>query len=528
MDTATTFDDNQPLVFDTTEFKKLCRSSLDYLAGTTLPDVCTDPFAPLHNNIWELLTGACESEVMEYLRFAIGLPRGHAKTQIIKLLVMWIIFYTDRRFILVVSNTAGAAQNIINDVCDMMSEPSIVNVYGDWRHDVEKNNAELTMFNFNGRKVILKPMGIGSSVRGTNINNRRPEVIICDDAQDKEEAMSPEIARKQLQWFLGTLLKARSPRRCTVIYIGNMYPDIEIGEKGSGVYGCILRNLQLSSEWRSWITGAIQEDGTALWPAVHSLESLLSDLAQDSDMGEADIWHAEVQNNPNPNINKFLDFDKIPEYPYDDSDPVIGKFIMIDPSLGKKTSDNQIVMLFYVYDDKGPVARDFRIMQNDAPEVVRKTIEWALEERVPLICSENYAYQATLLQWFVFVMKHIQVPEHEITFIGVNRGARKGGNTKNTAIVSSFRQVMKGSLILHPDVMRAYKPEAQLFNPTTDKNVDDILDTSEYGLHIYRDYTSEYLLDTPLLVGESYGINDATKHNDDFDPTTYDYSGGLN
>tara|TARA_B100000929_G_C15507661_1_gene419286 strand:- start:258 stop:1826 length:1569 start_codon:yes stop_codon:yes gene_type:complete len=513
--------------FEKDSYAELLKTNLDFFGGTALPDVCTEHFAPLHQNIWELLTQACSSDVDEFLRFAIGLPRGHAKTQLLKLLVVWIIAYTDRQFILVVCNTATNAQNFIEDVCGILSEQNIVETYGDWQADVDKDNDKVTQFFFNGRKVILKPMGIGSSLRGANINNRRPEIIIGDDAQDRDSAMSPEIARKQLQWFLGTLLKARSYKRCTVIYVGNMYPDVEIGERGSGVYGCILRNLQLSNVWRSWITGAIQDDGTVLWPQVQPLDMLLDDLEQDSSMGEEDIWWAEVQNDPSPNINKLIDFDKIPEYPYTDNDVVVGKFIMIDPSMGKDTSDNQIAMLFYVYDNLGPVARKFKTLQNDPPTVVKEVIQWALEERVPLVCAENYAYQASLLSWFVFVMDNIQVQHHDIKFVGVNRGSRSGGNTKNTAITASFKSIMRGSLILHNDVLVPYKAEAKLFDPLKQKNMDDILDTTEYGERIYRDYQSEYLLDSMLLDDKSNGITDATKVDDDFDPATHDFSGGT-
>lgn len=505
------------------EAKAALKLSLDLFGGVCLPEVCTAPFAPLHQNIWELLTTSIMENENQFMRFAIGLPRGHAKTQILKMLLVYSIVYSDARFFLVVCNTATAARNFLDDVLDILSSDNIVSVFGDWRFNIDCDNDQMTKFSFNGRKVILKPMGIGSSVRGTNIDNRRPDVIICDDAQDRESAMSPEIARKQLQWFLGTLLKARSPRKCVCIYIGNMYPDVQLNNNTTEkpVYGCILRNLQLSKEWRSWITGAIQADGSALWEEVHPIDSLLSDLQQDSDMGEAEIWYAEVQNDPQAQTNLFFDANKLPEFPYHEHDLVVGKYIMIDPSVGKKKSDRQVVVLFYVYDDLGPIAQDFRVIQSDAPTLVREVLEWAMEERVPLVCAENYAYQATLLQWFVFVCNTLQL--EGINFVGINRGTSNA--SKNSAIISSFKSITNGSIKLHPkNVLPAYSTEARFFNPVKTDNVDDLLDTVAYGLNIYRDYPSEY-----LIIHDVTG-NDRASHDYkqiDFDPSTYDYSGGI-
>lgn len=496
-------DEGEYQVFDSTNVKHAMFTSLDYFASISLPEVCTKPFSPLHHSIWQDMTQAVLQDDWDGVaRFALGIPRGHAKTQLIKLLILFIILYTDLKFILVVCNTHTLADNLINDVCDMLSSSNIVTLYGDWREQIEKDNDKNTIFKFapvdgKARDVILKPQGAGQAVRGANIKNTRPEIIICDDMQSREEALSPEVAKKLLEWFLGTLYKSRSPARCAIFYIGNMYPDVEIGGRDSGIYGCILRNLQRNTEWRSWIGAAILADGTALWEAVFPLKELLSDLRQDTQLGHPEIFHSELMNDPKASGSKFLDITKIPDYPYVDGvDMVAGKFLMIDPSLGKKKSDDQIVGSFNVIDDRGPIFREVRNIQKSAPELVKEVLTWAMMDGIPLICAEAVSYQATLIQWFCHYVEILEI--EGITIIGVT----PKGQSKVSRILASFKSYQAGTIILHPSVKAIVTSQALIYNPTSAKNIDDILDVGAYGEHIFVTHASEYLLPLEWIKGE--------------------------
>jgi len=496
------------LLFNKEDTKASMFQDLDYFAAVALPEVCTKPFSPLHYSIWEDMTKAVlQDEWDDVSRYALGIPRGHGKTQLIKLLILFIVLYTDLRFILVVCNTATLAQNLINDVCDMLSSDNIVALFGDWRSEIESDNDRNKIFRFRDRWVILKPQGVGGAVRGANQKNTRPEIIICDDMQARDEALSPEVAMKQLQWFLGTLYKARSPARSAIFYIGNMYPDVEIGGRNSNVFGCILRNLQLSSEWRSWIGAAILADGTALWEDVISLKSLLSDLRQDSQMGMVEIFYSELMNDPKASGSKFLDESNIAEYKYMEGiDLVAGKFLIIDPSLGKKKSDDQIVGMFYVYDSTGPVYREIRNIQKSAPELVQEVIKWTLMEGIPLICVESIAYQATLIQWFDHFFTLLEVDAVEVVAVTPE------GLSKASRILASFKSYVSGGIILHPDVRPIVLSQALVYNPASATNVDDILDVGAYAEHVFVTYSEYYLLPLDGIVAEA-----ATTHKVDVD-----------
>lgn len=497
------------------------RQNLDAMAATAAPDVYLAAMSPIHHSIWSLITEVIDRKE-RYTKHAIGIPRGHAKTHMLKLLILRCILFTDLRFILVVGNTLKLARNIIDDVMSMLGSDNIRAIYGDYRLGIEKDNAEIKEFNFQGRDITLVPVGAGSSVRGANVNNRRPQLIICDDMQSREQAQSPEQSKELQAWFTGTLLKARDYSRCHVIYVGNMYPDLEITPPGHPhpIYTCILRNLQNDHGWISWVTGAFLADGSCIWPAVHPIEALLEDLESDRRMGQAHIWYAEVQNDPRATAGMFFDANLATPFTTPMEFPPVGKYLMIDPSLGKKTSDNQVVGLFHLYDEQGPVWQEVRVLPLKAPQLVMEVISWVLAERIPAIFCEAYAYQESLLHWFEFWLEQMGVPEDAVKLIPISRAGGNNSKSKNAWISESFGAVYNGVLRMRPEVFAAYLGEAVVFNPLLTTNSDGILDVGEYGVRIFHEHKDQTYGN--FYLAESYGGYSSGEHTE-FDVRTYDF-----
>ena len=215
------------------EAAELCRRDLNFLGMLANPEEFVFAFPPFYITLFTLLT-AFKSKVE---RFAIGIPRGFAKTTFIKLLCLWYIIFSKRQFILVVGASEDLAVNTLSDVCDLLDGLSIRKLFGNWRALCEVDTQALKVFNFRGRDIILRAIGAGTAVRGINRKNKRPDVIIMDDVQKRETAENKELSDQLLKWILGTLMKARSNSGCTYIYVGNMYPQ-----------NCILDRLRTNTQ----------------------------------------------------------------------------------------------------------------------------------------------------------------------------------------------------------------------------------------------------------------------------------------
>lgn len=502
--------DQSQVVLDSQGLIDEMRSNLNVFASVVLPDEFTEKFSDSHVIMWQLLTESASKGYIDeavFDKFALGLPRGHAKTTMLKLLCAWIVLFTARRYLLIVCSTATKAESFVADVISLLASPNIIELFGAYDRNMEKNNEKIKKFTYRGRRLIIKPTGKSGSIRGMQEDFQRPDVIICDDIQEQDEAENEEISQKILTWFLGTLLKARHPRVCTIVYLGNMYRDLEIGKSGSGIYTCLLRNLELNTEWTSMIVGAILSDGTALWEEVQSKKALLSDLRQDTQLGQEDIFFAEVLNDPTAKNSMYWKPSQVPDLPYSPYDQVIGKYLVIDPSLGKKKSDDQVVGLFYVYDETGPVLHEARVIQKSAPDLVQEVLKWALAERVPLITAEGVAYQSTLVQWFIFFCEQLGVEGiaiHPVTPRGFSKVAR---------ILAYLKSLMRGYSKCTPEAFGLISSQAAFYRPSASNNVDDILDVGAYGEQVYLEFADQWLVDVEAsyeVIGSNVDTSEDT------------------
>ncbi|MGL5078374.1 MAG: hypothetical protein ACRDBG_21455, partial [Waterburya sp.] len=302
--------------FSKSEVEELCKKSLDFLAGISMPTVIKYLFPAIFHAIWSFLVEHIH-KVRDFSKLAIGFPRGFGKTMFIKLFIGYALFFTKKKFILIIAGTHPKAVNIIADIISVLNEPNIKRIFGDWKLNITADRQEFKEFVFRGRKIILAGAGALSDIRGITRNNARPDLIIFDDIQTREEADSSEVSKKLENWMFGTAMKAKSPEGCLFVFIANMYPT-----KFS-----LLKKLKRNSTWTKFIVGGILADGTSLWEELQPISQLLEEFKGDMENGTPEIFYAEVLNDEDATVNHLIDLDKIPSCPYSAEDIPLGSFI---------------------------------------------------------------------------------------------------------------------------------------------------------------------------------------------------------
>ncbi len=422
--------------------------------------------------LWQWITANLAIE-KGMQRLAIGLPRGFGKTIFLKLIVVYTVLFTNRKFILVVCNTEQLAENFIADVIDVLDSANVRSLFGNWRLSVEKETLHLKKFHFRGRPVILAAIGAGSSPRGLNIKFVRPDFIIMDDMQSKEQAESAVESIRSFSWMLGTLLKTNDPERCLYVFVGNMYP----------YPGSILKKLKHASSWLSFITAAILEDGQSIWPELKPVEVLLAELENDTQLGHPEIFYAEVQNDENAGSKHGLDITLIqaaPDYLLDDQAP--GGFLVIDPSAGKKKSDDLAIGAFLIhehFDGMKPMFRDLRADKYDPKESIKQAFQLCLQYQIRVIFVEGVAYQSTLAYWMDYWAKELGLEGLEIKEVYPKSGS-KNSRIYNTLKTMAKEDQQHTEILVHKDVRSRFVDQAQSWNPLKTDNKDDILDLPTY------------------------------------------------
>lgn len=443
---------------------------INFFGSMMLPDVVVEAFPDFYVAIFHMLLHRKPGDLGKILRFALGLPRGHAKTTFIKILIAWMIVYDKISFAIIVCANESLAENLMADVSSMLSTDNAEKVYGQWQSNLLVDNKELKQANYHLRPMILVAKGAGSSLRGINIAHRRPDLIFCDDAQTRENDESEVERLKFRKWLTATLFKIIAPRGDRlIVYVGNMYSD-----------QCLLYQLKENSKWISFVTGAILENGEPLWPALHSLESLMESYFHDLELGEEETWFAEVMNDPVSRATSLLD-GELPRDPLTDYPMPEGVFITIDPAGFRTASDDNVICVHYVIDGK-PRVVDHSAGVKDPEQLIKDALTKALIHGATLIGVEDTAYQQTLLFWFKkYLEKHPLPGIHIVPLKPKNR-------TKEERIRLFLREVYSGNYFVAGNVLAPFIWLAMKYKIGHKKNKDDLLDCCSYGLDVRNEY----------------------------------------
>ena len=438
-------------------------------------------FPPALVAVWSVLTQALAT-LQDYVgeaKIALGIPRGFAKTTMMKLFCAYALIHSRHTFILVIGNVGANAEKSIKDVADLLDQPQVRAIYGDWDKDIDVDRQDEKIFRFADKNCVLKAKGQRSSVRGVNIGNRRPDIILMDDAQDEENAKSVVESEALLDWILNTLLPAKSTEGGLDIFVGNTYDQA----------GAILPKLVRDPEWVSMVLGCILKDGTSLWERMHPVAKLLSAYRSAVRFGNEGGWLAQYMNIMDVGRNAKFDARQLSIHwnsfsqrhhlqdGIDDAE-IEGKFIVVDPATSKLKADEHSLMVAYIISGE-PVCRRVVHRQMTPKEAIATSLALMMEENCYVIFVENVAYQDTLLFWFNEHLDSLRLPANiralfKILPIEPERRA------KNGRILNAFRQLNVGEIICHPDTHTSIIAEGRSYDRLKSDNEDNVLDTVHY------------------------------------------------
>lgn len=470
------------------QVKELAEKELNFLAGLLMPTVFKYFFPPILLGAWALLTREVV-KVRTFSQIALGIPRGHAKTTLMKIYVVWCILFTNKKFILVIARTATMATNIIADIADMLDEANVVAAFGNWREKLETDRTDLKKFYYRERPVILAGIGAGGSVRGLNIKNARPDVIIFEDIQDAKDAQNKEISVALIAWMFGTAMKAKSPDGCLFLFIGNMFPSEH----------SILRKLKDNPTWIKFISGAILEDGSALWEELRPKAELILELENDMAAGVPEIFFSEVMNDTESSINANIDTSLIRGWRWNEADIPSGKMIIIDPAPGKLEGDPVTIAYFEVYDGL-PALRTLYEGAYSPGATIQKALSMALRYGCKVIAVESNAYQSTLLYWFNDVASRLHITG--IFFVPIHSTMV----AKNSRILATVRGMQAGEQALHPEVRSRVLKQMLDWKPLKRNNDDGILDCLGFAPRVVAEFGGLMLSEEEIVIHQGSGV----------------------
>lgn len=469
----------QEISISASEIAEVCTYDLNFFAGLAMPLVFQYFFPKTFLEIWSWLLVHIQ-KTRDFSQLALGLPRGFGKTMLMKLFLLYCILFTSRKFLLILCENQTKANNILSDVADMLNEPNIVAVFGDWKLGIETDRQDLKKFGFRGRNIILMA-GTVEVIRGITLKNERPDVMLFDDIQSRVMAESITQSETLEREMTGTAMKAKSPHGCLFLFVGNMYPT-----KHS-----ILRKLKNNPNWLKFIAGGILADGTSLWEELQPIDQLMKEFENDLMMGHPEIFYAEVMNDENATTNNFIDISKIPDTPYEGEIPT-GNFIIIDPATDKPGSDAVSVGYAETFDGGIPVLKEVTEDSLSPLDTIITAITYCLKYNCRLVCVEANAYQYSLKFWFDYVCAQREIVGIEC--VPIYSGIR----SKNSRIIQMFKSLLARELYIGQNAKAAAFLQITQFNPLKKDNTDGVLDLLTYMPRVVAEF-GEYVMNMNVI-----------------------------
>lgn len=235
----------------------------------------------------------------ETKRLIINVPPRYSKTELAVINFMAWCFgkVPDSEFIHV-SYSATLAANNAFQTRNLVQEEAYKRVFPDFalRDDSKAKDDWRT-----AKGGVCYSQGTGGTITGFGAGKFRDSfggAIIIDDPHKASEARSDTVRKGVIEWFQNTLeSRTNSPDTPIIVIMQRLHEEDLAGWLLDGGNGEVWEHLELS---------AIQPDGSALWPAKHSIEVL-----ERMELAAPYVFSGQYRQRPSPPAGGFFKPDNI-------------------------------------------------------------------------------------------------------------------------------------------------------------------------------------------------------------------------
>lgn len=460
-----------------------CVSFLAFYLG----DELTLEVPELHIEVWDELLRAIEQinqrQVNRVIKKLFAIPRGFAKSTIAKLGVILLLKYTYFRFVLYVSKTGANAKNAVRDILNWLQSQQETNLFG--RTIIEKSSeteqlwiAQIAVRDPDSgqarmKRVIFKALGADQQVRGLNIFNMRPQIVVADDIEDNDNT-TVELQPKLDTWFLGALFKALATE-AYFLFIGNMIRKTTL-----------LARLSKNPDWNPTVYGSIvlrNGEIQSLWEEKFPLANLLKEYADYRKLGQGHVWEAEMMNLTQEAIlAKDLAGCVRPQLPLPEE--LTSGCLILDPAYGKDSEHDKSAITVHAQ-VRGigiPVVLDSWLGKEEADQLLDELLRFSYYWGISTWFIESVAGQKLFIPLFELLLKERGIPPGVFTILPI----ASGGVAKPTRI-TSFRGIVQAGSYAIVDSQQELVDKLAAYDPGTIKH-EDLEDSASYGTTVWQNY----------------------------------------
>jgi len=292
---------------------------------------------------------------------AIAAPRNHAKsTSITHSYTLANLAMRQRDFVMIVSDTEQQASYFLNDLKkELTDNEDLIKVFG--IQGLVKDAETDMIVEFDGgyqARVIAK--GSEQKLRGIKWNNKRPNLIICDDLENDEIVMNSERRLKFRNWFSSALMPCRSVHGIiryvgTILHMDSMLQRLMPRDYDKRTIRTPLYTKTPVGE--TWLSACyVAHDDKfehILWPDRWPKEKLERERAYYISQGQGDKYAQEYLNKPIDEQNAYFRKTDMPPIKEEDKKRKKVYYVGVDLAFTLAQSADFTVFVVGGVDDNG-------------------------------------------------------------------------------------------------------------------------------------------------------------------------------
>jgi len=244
----------------------------------------------------------------KHSKVAIAAPRRHAKSTAVSLAyVLASVLFRDRSYCIIISDTITQATQFLGDIKRQLTDNEQLRILFKIKEFEKDTEDDCIVTCEDGHQFRISAKGSEQKMRGLKWNNKRPDLIVCDDLENDEIVMNKDRRDKFKRWFYGAVIPCLSATGVIRIvgtilhedsFLNNLMPSEWDARTVQEELKIWRKNLR-TGEWLSVKYRAHNEDFTKiLWPTHYDKDYFVS-LRQDYvDRGMPDVYSQEILNTP--------------------------------------------------------------------------------------------------------------------------------------------------------------------------------------------------------------------------------------
>lgn len=477
----------------------LCAEDMLFFGRVFFPKTFKKASPKFHNEIAELIDGPDNAEAMVF--------RGGAKTTLTRVACAKKASFGESKLTLVVGKGQDHAIKTLlwikNQIENNKKWTDTFKLSKAMNKDTGRpkkwTDEWITIYNgLLDIEVHFIAYGITGQIRGMNIDDTRPDFIICDDILDDENCATLEQREKIKDRFWGALMKSLCRKE------ENPMAKCLILQTPLDEHDLSMEIFKLDS-WKCKRFSCFGENGKSVWEEQFSTEALLAEKADMVRMNKLSVWLREMEVNPTAGELKLF---RVEWLEYYEMLPEGGYYILtVDPTPPPKEKeqrtpeklDDAVVMVTYFNPHRKKIylVDSYATKSPQTTELVSKIFEFYLQYRPLIVGCETILFARTIKESLetemhrraiFFVVTPIEDKRNKFVRIkDVMQGFASQGlivvRATDLAFISQFKDYPQ---VKHDDYLDAMCFAIMLINPamlSTGVTVDGeymVIDESEY------------------------------------------------